>query len=92
MIVQDGEEKNAHDRDLDELQEALENTKKKETNPVLICQKEFQKLNDDAALSCSNFFMKCFSENKNEDSLAWKVNGDIEKNSIPGACFERDAE
>ena len=50
MVIQGSEEENALDRDLDELQEAVGSTKKKDKNPALICQKYFQKLNDNATL------------------------------------------
>ena len=36
--------------------------------------------------------MKCLSERKNDDSLTWKIKGDAESISIPGAYFERYVE
>ena len=36
--------------------------------------------------------MKLLNESKSEDSLSQKVKGGIEKKSIPGADFQRDAE
>ena len=51
------------DRDLDKLQEALGSIKKKDNSLMLICQNNFQKLDDDIAFSCSAFDEKCLDEN-----------------------------
>ena len=49
MVVEDRKEGNMCYKDLDDLQEALTNTKKKDKNHMLICQNNFQKI--DATLN-----------------------------------------
>ena len=79
MVTEDGKEEKSHGKDLDESQESPISTKKKDKNPMLICKNDFHKLNDDVALSYSAFDINHFSESKNENLVAWKINGDAEK-------------